>query len=281
MSFFVAGKPSALVELGPAAASKAVLEEALPQLPGGATSLFYLIPTHVHIDHGGGAGYLTQHLPKTQVVVHPLGAPHLIDPARLITASRLSFGDNFEQTLGPVLPVSPDRIHLAQDGETLSLGDRELRVIFMPGHSPHHFGLWDSKSRGVFCGEALGFYHPGRGVIPSAARPRFDLKAALESMDKLENLAPRRLFISHNGVFDEVSKVISLARESAIAYGERVRVAMERGDSLEELARQMYNEAQQRGVKWREVDVAQLIEGYKAYFQEKAGKEKPSLRRNK
>ena len=191
----------------------------------------YIIPTHIHLDHGGGAGYLVQHLPNAKVVLHPRGAGHMIDPSRLIQGVRQVFGDDFEEQLGPILPVPEERIHVAQDGEVMRLGRRELRIWFSPGHALHHVAIQDSLTGGLFCGDALGFVSEETPDIPfPVGLPPFDPEAYLETIDKLAGLAPRIIFYAHHRARSDVDGLLRRVKEMCAAFGDIVRKALAAGE---------------------------------------------------
>jgi glyoxylase-like metal-dependent hydrolase (beta-lactamase superfamily II) len=152
-----------LIEPGPAAAMPPI-KEALARL--GMKDLSYIIPTHIHVDHGGGAGALAKLFPNAKVVAHPRGARHLASPERLIESTKLVWGQDFEQTLGPIIPLPESQVKAAMDGETISVGDRDIQIIHALGHSPHHIVILDRRLNGLFCGEALGL--PGHQLPPVA-----------------------------------------------------------------------------------------------------------------
>jgi len=226
----------ALIEPGSTATSSSLLRS-LSELGFNLDNLAYIIPTHIHIDHGGGTGYLAQHLPKAKVVLHPKAVAHMIDPSRLIQSTHLAFGENAEKIYGPIFPVPENQIHVATDGEVIRLGKRELRIVFSPGHAPHHISILDSRTGGLSCGEALGIplINMPNIILPAAAPPSFDLELYLESMEKLSNLSPRLLFYSHGGVRNDVENLIELAKENSRSFGHIIQSALEAGEGQEEI----------------------------------------------
>ena len=218
--------------------------------------LSYIIPTHVHVDHGGGVGYLSRNLPKAKVVLHPRGAVHMTDTSRLVQGTRLIYGEDFEEAFGPILPVPEERIHVARDGEVIPLGKRELRIIFSPGHAPHHISILDSLTQGLFCGEALGVTTDSApDVALPDALPPFDPELYLQSIEKLEKLSPKLLFYSHFGVRSNADNLIKQVKASSIFYSEVVRRSVELGEDdqriharLSEYVKRLSPEAELLGV---------------------------------
>ena len=234
--YVIVDRGLSLVDPGPPVAVSIVLE-ALRQLGYEPASLSRLLLTHVHMDHAGGAGHLAQQLPQLEIVVHPKGAPHLVDPTRLVAGTKGVFGDDFEQEFGCILPVPEQQIYLAQDEELISLGERELRVVYSPGHATHHMCFYDTEEGGLFCGEAMGTPLPGTDfVLPSVAPPKFDLGLYLETLAKLRNLSPSILLYPHNGISREAERQFQLAYEGVEICRSVLTEAARAGESPEQIA---------------------------------------------
>jgi len=217
-----------LVEPGPAAVVP-FIQEAMKQL--GMDELEYIIPTHIHLDHAGGMGSLARLFPQAKVVLHPRAVRHVVDNARLIESTRMSFGEDFETRYGEFLPVPEPQVKSVEDGEALSINGRTLQIIHTPGHAPHHIAVFDRETGSLFCGEALGL--PLKGAesspIPAAAPPSFDIDVYLESMGKLRKLKPEILCYSHYGVGKEPDELIGRAVENTRRWGDAVMDAMKGG----------------------------------------------------
>jgi glyoxylase-like metal-dependent hydrolase (beta-lactamase superfamily II) len=199
-------------------------------------NLAYIIPTHIHVDHGGGAGYLARQLPNAKVVLHPRGAKNMVDPAKLVGATKLVFGEDFEQRFGLILPISELQMHIAQDNEVIHLGKRDLTILFTPGHASHHISIWDSLTQGVFPGEALGFIATSMPDFPlPAAVPPFDLRLYVESIDRLAGLAPKAAFYSHCGARRDPKSLIHTIRENSIVIGQIVEEALKERKTQQEI----------------------------------------------
>jgi len=230
--------------------------------------LAYIIPTHIHVDHGGGSGYLAQKLPRARVVLHPRAVPHMTDPSRLVQALRQVHGDDFENAFGPVLPLNRDRILLADDGQVIHLGKRDLTVVFSPGHASHHISLMDSLTKGLFCGEALGFIADDMpDIISPAGAPPFDPDVYVETIDKLQGLGPELLFCSHLGVRRDVDALIASLRESCDAFGRIIEQGLQAGDDREQIWEQLsrYVNARHPGARLP-LTFELTITGYIDYF---------------
>ena len=187
-----------LIEPGPASIVPSI-QEGMKQL--GMKGLSYIIPTHIHMDHGGGSGALAVLFPQARVVVHPRGLKHMLDPSRLIEGTKKAYGDDFELKYGAILPVPQFQLVVPADGETLSINGRKLQIVYAPGHAPHQIAIFDKKTSGLFCGEALGVPLPGEeGVaLPAVSVADFNPDLYVETIQKLKQLNPRVLYFSHNG----------------------------------------------------------------------------------
>ena len=196
----------------------------------------YIIPTHIHVDHGGGAGYLARQLPNAKVVLHPRGAKNMVDPAKLVNATKLVFGEDFEQRFGPILPIPERQMHVAGDGEVIRLAKRQLTILFTPGHASHHISIQDSLTEGIFPGEALGFIAASMPDFPlPAAVPPFDLQLYIRSIDRLASFAPKSAFYSHCGVRHDPKSLIHTLRANSIAIGQIVEKALKEGKTQQEI----------------------------------------------
>ena len=202
--------------------------------------LAYIIPTHIHLDHGGGAGYLAQRLPKPKVVLHPKGTAHLTDTSVLVRGARLIFGQNFEQSLGPVVPIPRERVHVASDGEVIRLGKRELKIIFSPGHAVHHIALFDSLTKGLFCGDALGFLAESMSDVPfPVGLSPFDPRAYVQTIDKLAALHPEVIYYAHHGPRTEVDQLIGKVKEICLAFDDIIHKGIKAGQDDQQISQQI------------------------------------------
>lgn len=172
----------------------------------------YILVTHIHLDHAGGAGQLARALPRTPIVVHPRGARHLVDPGKLVASTQAVYGkEEFRRLYGEVRPVPAERLIEAPDGLRLSLAGRELVFLDTPGHARHHYCVYDARSRSVFTGDTFGISYrefDGEGtefIFPTSTPAQFDPDAAHASIDRLAGLAPRHAFLTH---YSRVSHVV-------------------------------------------------------------------------
>lgn len=187
----------------------------------------YVIPTHVHLDHGGGAGALMAACPNARLVVHPKGATHMIDPSRLIASATQVYGAKaFEQGFGAPVPVPEERVILAEDGQTFDLAGRILHFIDTPGHANHHGCILDEKSRGFFTGDTFGISYrefdtaAGPWLFAPTTPVAFDPDAWLASLDKLMSHDPRVMFLTHYGAVEDPADLVDDLRDSILGLAE-------------------------------------------------------------
>jgi glyoxylase-like metal-dependent hydrolase (beta-lactamase superfamily II) len=177
---------------------------ALEQLQIDRRAVEYVFITHVHLDHAGGAGLLLQALPCAQVVAHPRGAPHLIDPARLIAASKAVYGEErYRELYGDLIPIDASRVITSEDGQQLALQGRPFRLLHTPGHALHHYCLVDLDHRNLFTGDTFGLSYreldtaQGAFGVPTTTPTQFDPVQLIASIDRLMATEPRAAYLMH------------------------------------------------------------------------------------
>lgn len=187
----------------------------------------YIIPTHVHLDHAGGAGRLMRELPNARLVIHPRGARHMIDPSRLIAGASAVYGEqNFKRIYGDILPVAAERVIEADDGFTINFRGRELLFLDTPGHARHHFCIWDQQSRGMFTGDTFGICYRELGTedrifaMATTTPVQFDPDALHSSMDRLLRFKPRYMYLTHFGCIDAIDDMAVQVHETIDQYVE-------------------------------------------------------------
>lgn len=202
----------ALIECGPALTIEAVLA-ALRALGLGPTDLAYLVLTHIHLDHAGGAGDVAAAFPGATVVVSEHGARHLADPERLNASSARVYGPLFERVYGACTPVPAARVHSIADRDELDLGGgRVLELLHTPGHAKHHLGVFDPDLGAVFAGDSVGVQLPGMTELrPATPPPEFHLDAALASLERYRSRAPERIYLAHYGPVAPADDVLDTA----------------------------------------------------------------------
>ena len=181
----------------------------------------YVIPTHVHLDHAGGAGALMQQCPRARLAIHPKGAGHMIDPTRLTAGATEVYGEaEFAAAFGGLVPVQEGRVMPLEDGAEIDLGGRALRFLDTPGHANHHGCIYDGASRGCFTGDTFGIAYR---ELYSAAGPylfapttpvAFDPDSWQTSLDRLMALDPQAMYLTHYGRLDHPADLVETLRHS-------------------------------------------------------------------
>ena len=232
----------------------------------------YVIATHVHLDHAGGAGALLDELPVARLVVHPRGAPHMVDPAKLIASARQVYGDAlFEQAYGGLVPAPAERVIEAADGQVLDLAGRPLLLAHTPGHALHHLSVWDERSRAWFTGDVFGISYREFDVggrpfaIPTTSPVQFDPLQMKDSIRRLLSARPEACHVTHFGaVRGDVQRVgLRLIEQvdAMVALAQFLEDAPDRHEALKQALTKLYvDRARIHGVAEPERLVPELLE---------------------
>jgi glyoxylase-like metal-dependent hydrolase (beta-lactamase superfamily II) len=225
----------------------------------------YVLVTHVHLDHAGGAGELMAALPRATAVLHPRGARHMADPARLIEGSIQVYGEElFRSLYGRIRPIPEDRIRTVQDGDTLELSGRTLEFLHTEGHARHHYCILDHGSRCIFAGDSFGLSYreldtdEGEFIFPSTTPVQFDPEAAVATVDRLMAAEPAAIYLTHYSRVLDLPRLADDLKTDIRAYADIALAAGEvPGGALEESLRQyMYARLDAHGCdgdpRWRE-----------------------------
>jgi glyoxylase-like metal-dependent hydrolase (beta-lactamase superfamily II) len=222
-SYVLTGAKTVIVETGPASSVLNLLS-GLKEIGAKVEDVAYVALSHVHLDHGGGAGTLLKSLSNAKVIVHSRGAPHLINPERLWLQSQSILGQVAE-IYGKPEPISENKIIVATEGMTLDAGNNvRLKVVETLGHAAHNLSYRELLSNGVFTGDAAGIYLNEFDVVIPTSPPPFRLDMALASIDKLISLNPAFLYYSH---FGKASEAVQRLKEYAVQIKLWARIAAE------------------------------------------------------
>ena len=207
-----------------------IVQSAIESLGLSFEDVAYIIPTHIHLDHAGGAGALMQKCPQAKLIIHPRGAAHMADPARLIAGTIAVYGeDNYRKLYGEVIAVAADRMIIADDGMRLDFNGRLLEFIDTPGHALHHFCVVDARSKGVFSGDTFGISYPqlntpaGPFIFATTTPTQFDPDSMLASIDKVLAKGIRSLFLTHFGEVEATERLTSQLKQSIEAQAALAR----------------------------------------------------------
>jgi len=202
----------------------------------------YVIATHVHLDHAGGAGLLMRQLPNARLVVHRRGARHLIDPRRLLRSATGVYGEEeIARSYGALVPVPADRVVTTADGSTIELGGRTLRFLDTPGHAMHHHCIWDEASRAFFTGDTFGLSYRefdtanGAWIMPTTTPVQFEPEALRHSIERMLAFAPEHMHLTHFGRVGDVPRLgaLLLAQlDEVVAFARTASAGPERHGEL-------------------------------------------------
>ncbi len=172
---------------------------------GGLEAVQNVVLTHIHLDHAGCTGRLAAVLPELNIHVHPIGVRHLVNPERLIQSAQRIYRERMDMLWGEILPIPERQVHAIEDGVALDIGGRKLRSCYTPGHASHHITWLEDEAEIAYAGDAAGMRIEGANyIIPVAPPPDIDLVLWEESLGKLEEEAPKKLFLTHFGVVHDV-----------------------------------------------------------------------------
>ncbi len=187
--------------------------------------VLYVIPTHVHLDHAGGAGALMQKFPNAKLIVHPRGARHLIDPAKLWAGSVEVYGEEMlDRVYGRPVPVDEARVIIAADDFEIAVAGRVLKFIDTPGHARHHFSVYDQMSQGFFSGDTFGISYretdsvQGAFMMPTTTPVQLDPQAWHQSLDRYLTFKPERMYLTHFSMVEGIPALADALRRALDAY---------------------------------------------------------------
>lgn len=202
----------------------------------------YLIVTHAHLDHAGGTSALLKRCPNAKVIAHPKAARNLVHPERLIESARSVYGETqFAELFGNIEPTPEDRIQTVTDNETITWGGRTLQFLYTLGHSTHHICIHDSKTNGVFTGDAFGVglsdqeTFETKFIVSSTAPPDFDAVESEKTVRRILSLNPDYVFLPHYGIHKNPQQAASYLLRSLSAMDILIQTALDKNIPDEEL----------------------------------------------
>ena len=229
--YVIDGTEPTLIDPGPSTTFERLAAE-LDALGIGPSDLRHVLLTHVHLDHAGATGHLVHRYPRATVHVHMDGAPHMVDPERLVASTRRTFGDAHDTLWGDAEPVPADRIRAWEPGAPGAWVG--LRPFSTPGHIAHHVAYLDERDGTLFSGDALGIVLADDAPThPPTPPPAVDLRAWGRTLAEIEGIGAERFGVTHFGLHPEVSARARQLQTRLRALEARVREAMERGDDAD------------------------------------------------
>ena len=226
----------ALVDVGSAATIDHLLD-AIRATGHQPEEIEHVLLTHIHLDHAGATGPLLRHAPRARVYVHHIGAPHLINPEKLIESARRIYGDKMQTLWGEMLPVPEERITLLDDGVETRVGERTLTALYTPGHAIHHVAFHDAAHAALFPGDVAGVRLEDIPYVrPPTPPPDINLEQWSASIERLRALRPQSLYLPHFGPAEGSDSHFNELRERLYSWGAIVARGMREGKNDQQLA---------------------------------------------
>jgi glyoxylase-like metal-dependent hydrolase (beta-lactamase superfamily II) len=203
----------ALIDPGPGSTLE-TLRQSLRARGLGVGDLDAILLTHIHLDHAGATGALVRENPRLAVYVHSKGAPHVIDPSKLLASAARLWPNDLQTLFGEALPVPAGNLRILEGGESLTLGTRKIEVVYTPGHASHHVSYFDNTEGVAFVGDTTGVRIEGHSfVMPATPPPDVDLELWDSSFAAILERKPAQLYLTHFGYSDNPAEHILLFRE--------------------------------------------------------------------
>ncbi|MBS0580318.1 MAG: MBL fold metallo-hydrolase [Proteobacteria bacterium] len=232
----------------------------------------YLLLTHVHLDHAGGAGALLQALPNARAFIHPRGAAHLIDPGKLIAGSKVVYGEaRYARLYGELVPLPAARVHEVADGEKVTLGQRTLELIHTPGHALHHYAVVDAAHASIFPGDTFGVSYRaldtarGAFVTPATTPTQFDPKQLIDSVERMLRYRPESMYLMHYSRVTDVPRLGESMKSQVAALADIARAHAQDADPAPgiraDMLRLWTELARAHGVRDAEAQVLDVLGG--------------------
>ena len=216
----------ALVDPGPTTCL-AALERGLDELGFALSDVRTVLLTHIHLDHATASGTIVHRVPEARVYVHPRGAIHMIDPARLLASAGRIYGDQMETLWGEFRPVPAESVVEVDEGDVVQLGERSFQVAYTPGHAKHHVAYFEATTETAWVGDVGGIRIPGGLPIPVSPPPDIDVEVWNDSIDRVLAWEPSRIVPTHFGPYEEPISHFSELRRGLAAWAEKVRGSLD------------------------------------------------------
>jgi glyoxylase-like metal-dependent hydrolase (beta-lactamase superfamily II) len=188
----------ALVDPGPTPCLP-TLEAGLARQGLSLDDVTHVVLTHIHLDHSAAAGAIVRRQPRARVLVHERGAPHVINPTKLVESATRLYGEHMDRLWGEIAAVPASNVDALRGGEVIEAGGRSLQVAYTPGHASHHVCYFDASSRVAFVGDTAGVRIDGGYILPPTTPPDVDLDLWADSVKTIEAWMPETLFLTHGG----------------------------------------------------------------------------------
>lgn len=240
-----------LVETGPSP-SVTYIEEGLEKLGHSLEDVRYIIVTHIHLDHAGGAGLLLEKCPNATVLVHEKGFRHLADPSRLIAGAKMVYKDQFDALFNPVMPVPKDRMRAVGEGDLVKIGSNcVLEFWDTPGHANHHLAIYDPVSNGIFTGDTVGIRYEQLAAdhipfyLPSTSPNQFNPTAMFAAIERMKTKNVSTIYFGHYGYTEQVDEVYRQIEVWLPIFVEEAKFVFKEVGTADKLAQRLMDKVQQ------------------------------------
>ena len=196
-----------------------------------------ILLTHIHLDHAGATGNILERVPSIKVYVHERGAPHLVDPAKLLASATRLYGDQMDALWGPVLPVPASQVIALGGGERLDVAGASLEVAYTPGHAKHHVSYFDEHAGMAYVGDTGGICVIGDFLIAPTPPPDIDIEQWQQSLNLIDAWQPVALFLTHFGPITPARAHLARFRATLETQANAVRESLRAGGTDEEKIR--------------------------------------------
>jgi len=253
-SYLVKGERSALIDAGYPSSASTLLSE-LRTAGSGRLRVDFLIPTHVHLDHAGAFGHLSEEIPTARVLVNEHGAKHLIDPSRLVESATRVFGDKAMAVYGNPVALPRERVEAVGEEYRLDLGaGKKLKIFWTPGHAWHHMSILLENERLLITGDAVGLHYPEfLFPIPATPPPGFDQEQYVKNLREFLNMNLTGLLLPHFGpIRENVGAFLKANINTIRRWGSEAQEAVRDGKSLDEIFEVFMNDVLERSGRKRD-----------------------------
>ena len=210
-----------------------------------------LLLTHIHLDHAGASGTIVERVPEVKVYVHERGAPHMIDPAKLLASARRLWGDQMDAVWGAFLPVPAGQVIVLKGGERLDVAGTAIEVAYTPGHAKHHVSYLDQHTGMAYVGDTAGVRVSGDYLIAPTPPPDIDIEAWQQSLDTIDRWQPVSLFLTHFGPITPARAHLARFRATVASAAAMSEEMMAGGGTDEELTK--------RFTEWMRQDIRKAL----------------------
>lgn len=241
-AYLLKGRKTALVDCGYASSAPAILE-GLKSLNVNPSDVDYIIPTHVHLDHAGAAGYLLDEMPKAKVIAQERGVKHLVDPTRLVQSATSIFGEELIRMYGTPKPIPAEKITGVGEEMHVDLGGLSATAVHTPGHAPHQISVHVEEEKVLLAADAVGIVYPFlRVVLPTTPPPSLDPAELGRSAERLAQMDSKLLLAPHFGVRPDVKEVLAETTRKTNKWVSAVKDMKNKGMQLAEMSAALKHE---------------------------------------